>query len=184
MYRNLITNNMIKYIFAIICVFILFPVICSAQNNINKGLQWGAEIRYDSYLSQELTSGNVSLGWRFNRKNYAGIRAGIGRGNNYSDATGYHYDFTGIPIVADYTRYLPLGKKKKHSFYVGAEVGTVLQHYTDKIYIDDKENLSTNDSSPFISAKLGFDFAISKMHIQLGTQLNLLGFGCHLGLTF
>lgn len=60
----------------------------------------------------------------------------------------------------------------------------VFQHYTDKIHEEDKDDLSTNEADPFWDVKLGFDFAVSKTHIQLGIQTDVIGIGCHFGVTF
>jgi hypothetical protein len=176
---------MIKSIPIIFAALILLPTISAAQNTSMKRLQWGAEARYDIYdLNESMASGDVSLGWRFNRKNYVGIRAGFGKGSTYKDDSGSNYNYNGIPLLADYIHYFPVGKSSRNSFFIGGEAGPVFQHYTEEFKEEDQKDMSKNDSCPFAGFMFGFEFAMGKPYITIGLQANMIGFGCRLGVIF
>jgi hypothetical protein len=178
-------RKMKKNVLSALVALMLFPTVGAAQNISASDLHWGAELRYDYFNESEtLFSSDVSLGIRFKKNNYLGLRAGLGKGDTNVDASGGDYDYDAAILLADYTHFFPVGRSRKNSIFVGAEVGPVLHHYTDDFLPEDRGDYSKNEISPFAGFKLGYDFAVGTPHIQLGLHLNIIGIGCSAGITF
>lgn len=165
----------------------------SAQESTDEytGFQWGLEARHEIYfLSNSMASGNASIGYRFNKKRYLGAIIGLGKGETYLDAYPVEYDFIGMPLLADYTRYFFMGRKKIHSFFLGAEAGVVLDYVnkdiTDYNALGDEETVRKKglDGVGYAALKLGFDFDIGKPHLYFGLSATYVGMGARVGITF
>ena len=148
-----------------------------------KGFQWGVGVRFEqvNFVNSHIAT-NVSMGYRFNRGNYLGLQSGFAfKGNTYIDAEPGNYAYRGVPLLADYIHYFPLGKAKKHSFYAGAEAGFNFLSY----YKGFKGSLAVTKSYAYLGVKTGLDLKLSDgLHLQLGTMMSYFGLGLSAGLTF
>ena len=177
-------------IFRILAVLLLSAAAAlssSAQVITGGEFQWGVAARYDIfYYMNEQTSLNFSMGDRFNRKNYLGGQTGMSRGESYIDSEGRTYQYIGIPVLIDYIHYYPIGKAKNDSFYLGGEMGAVLQYFTDEEEVASSDIIdSSYDASPYLCLKFGLDFRLKdKLHLSFGLQANDIGAGAMIGVTF
>ena len=162
-----------------------------------KGFQWGVSVRFEqtNFVNSHIAT-NVSMGYRFNRGNYLGLQSGFAfRGNTYIDADPGNYAYRGVPLLADYIHYFPLGKAKKHSFYAGAEAGSNFVNYYKGFggtWVRDGDmitytpgTLAVNKSYAYLGVKTGLDLKLGDgLHLQLGTMMSYFGLGLSAGLTF
>ena len=168
-----------------------------AQTKDVKGFQWGVSYRQEIFnLAHSQASANLSLGYRINRGNYVGVRSGyVFKGHTWIDADPGKYVYSGIPAIAEYTHYFPIGKARRHSIFAGAEGGWVFANYYKGFGISSREeggshtivyNTDPVDKTiPYVGIKTGLDFDIADFtHLQFGIILNYVGFGVMAGLTF
>lgn len=126
----------------------------SAQGHWQFGVKRDVGMGFGSYHNTL----HATAGWRFDRKHYLGI----GTGCNWQelacddDPARSNGEVMGIPLFADYVRYIPFRTGSGHSVYWGLEAGGGV--YTG--------NLPTTDDSsrwfPYLNPKLGLDFTINR----------------------
>ena len=150
-------------------------------NDEVKGFQWGIQYKqevfgYDGFFFQ--ASANVSMGYRFDRRNYLGCQTGYAF-KAFLSGIGGPDPYNAIPLLADYIHYCPIGKMKKNSFIWGAEAGAIFTLYrTDTAPVYD-------ETLPFIGLKAGVDFSVADVaHLMLALRANYLGPGVSIGFTF
>ena len=160
-----------------------------------KGFQWGVSARAEfvNWFNSQ-ASANLSLGYRINRRNYVGVQSGfIFKGKTYVDADPGNYYFRGVPILAEYMHYFPVGRTKRHSIYLGLEGGGAIAHYYNGFGCTwDNEHKTqiynttpVNKTHPYIGMKTGLDFNIADVtHLQLGIIISYFGYGVSAGFTF
>lgn len=152
----------------------------SARAQESKGLlgegkyQWGLAAKAESaYLGTGLASVDVMAGKRLDRKNYVGLQTGITRvsADGCDPLSKKEYDF-GLPILADYIHYFPIGKKKTNSFTLGAEAGAILV----------QDLFDGFDAA----VKFGFDFSLGRKapHLFLDLRIKPAGGGYSIGIAF
>ncbi len=179
-------------------VVVSVPEVDNVAKATKGKFQYGATIRYGSpypYSHEEALV--FAGGYRFNRRNYLGLNIGVSHSSVYKSAKGIDAEYIGCPISLDYIHYFPVGKAKKHSVYLGAELGTVHsfgQTYTYPVYNynyeteewDDVTYKEEGDLSAGIAViKVGMDHPIYKhMHLNWGIRFGLLALGVGLGVSF
>ena len=167
----------------------------AAKKNEVKGFQWGVSARAEFVnLFNSQASANLSLGYRIDRRNYVGVQSGfIFKGKTYRDADPGNYYYRGIPLLAEYTHYFPVGRTKMHSIYAGLEGGGAIAHYYNGFGCTwDNEHKTqiynttpVNKTHPYIGMKTGIDFNLADVtHLQLGIIISYIGYGVSAGLTF
>ncbi|MBR5736415.1 MAG: hypothetical protein IKX60_06465 [Bacteroidales bacterium] len=165
------------------------------QSEDVKGFQWGVAFRaeYVNYINGHYAT-NISAGYRINRGNYVGVQSGFAfKGSTYIDADPGRYEYRGVPLLADYIHYFPLGKAKSHSFYAGSELGFLFAHYYEGFgaTVDREKQTFVRNTTPvtrtypYIGVKTGLDFKLGDcLHLQIGTMMSYFGFGAAAGITF
>lgn len=164
-----------------------------------KGFQWGVSARAEfvNWVHSQI-SANLSLGYRFDRRNYVGVRTGYAfKGKTYVDADPGTYYYRGIPAIAEYTHYFPVGRTKMHSIFLGAEGGCTFAHYYNGFGCTWEETEGATQRRqvynttpvtkviPFAGVKSGLDFNIADFtHLQFGIIVSYWGYGVMAGLTF
>ncbi len=177
------------------------PEVNTVDNPAQEGkgyLQLGGTLRYGApypYSHEEALV--YACGYRFNRRNYVGLNVGIARANDgvewYNGYQGAAY--IGCPVSLDYTHYFPIGKKKKrHSIYLGAELGLIYSFGQSFFYHGSKYNEETGRydyveeevslGSPIIIIKAGMDHPIFEdFHLNWGFRLGILSAALSIGFT-
>lgn len=175
---------------AIICLLMLSATSTVAAQNEQHGFQWGAEARAEWFnANNSMVTANALLGYRFNRRYYLGGIVGVGKGTSSYSEVPDDANYVCVPVLVDFTRFYPMGKTRRNSFFLGAEVGAVA-HYNSKpivsqtFYSTEVLEAKGLDAAPYVGVNCGFDFAVGKPHIFVGAQLNFVGAGVRAGLRF
>ncbi len=207
-----------KRIFSMLTILLLsLTTVVSAQSEVSmvdvqkadslvnnpvkekKGFQYGATLRYGgTFLFSSEAAFVLAGGYRFDRRNYLGLNVGVAYAASWVNwDTGPQGDtYWGAPISLDYTHYFPVGKSKKHSIILGAELGFIYsfgqsflyEHAGD--YNAETESFETEyEEVPFGGAiaviKLGMDHPISqKMNLNWSLRLSLFTAGVGIGISF
>ena len=163
----------------LIMTLLLLTGSAYAQTGEVDGFQWGVAYKQElNYLGRS-ASVNATAGYRFNRGNYIGFQTGytfVARSNEMG-SSGHHW---GIPLLADFIHYFPMGKKKRNSFFAGVEGGGYINGFTP-----DNNGKSSSTLFYYACVKNGFDFNIADVtHLQIGVLLSYPGYGVSIGLTF
>lgn len=163
-----------------------------------RGMQYGVSARAGIwYIYQGELEYLFSAGYRFDRRNYLGGNIGFAMGVEHDSGRLTDTDYTSLPIMLDYTHYIPLFGSR-HSLFIGAEAGmavpltnkTIYRRPEDRNDATKKESLyyfiSGNPQSVlYLDMKLGFDFALPWKHnINLGVSVGYGCLGVNLGYTF
>ncbi len=128
----------------------------------------------------------IGAGYRFDRKNYLGLNIGVAHAEDYFSAYGRDFDYIGCPITLDYTHNFFLGKAKRHSFYLGGELGATFS-FGQTAVIKETDDLFHEESLgiPILMLKAGMDFQLYKrLHMNFGFRLGALGLQGSVGFTF
>ncbi len=123
----------------------------------------------------------LSGGYRFNKKNYLGLNLGFAAAEWHDDARPEDHLYAAFPFSLDYTHNFYLGKAKKHSIFLGGEVGAGL---TPKVVkYDDGDEISLGYGILFV--KTGLDFQLhDRLHLNLGIRVGFLALGAGVGISF
>ncbi len=123
-------------------------------------------------------------GYRFNKKNYLGIGAGYGKGYAYIDADcGAEYRYNSIPVIMEYIHNFYLGKARKHSIYLGGELGAL--HSWETAEAKCEEGMVHDFGTYVLGLKTGMDFQLyQRLHLNFGFSIGLLALGFSAGITF
>lgn len=151
-----------------------------AQKEAPGHFQYGVNLRYEPILivSYEQKAAMIAFGYRFNRKNYLGLNAGISPSKVCTSSYPFeeYVKFVGVPLTLDYIRYCPIGKRKHNSFIYGAEAGAL---------VIGKDPHRRNLSQFYGFLKAGFDFRLCEAaHIHWNVEIGFLTCGLALGFTF
>ncbi len=158
----------------------------SSTEKAQKGWwQFGVTYR-NSLLTPFDTENSVVLngGYRFNKKNYLGLGVGYGKGSAYIDADcGAEYYYNGIPVITEYRHNFYLGKAKKHSIYLGGELGALLSWETAEAKCEEGE--VHHFGTHIFGIKAGMDFQLyQRLHMNFGFSVGVLALGFSAGITF
>ena len=163
----------------LIMALLLLTSSAFAQTEEVKGIQWGVAYKQELFFLGQQASVNATAGYRFNRGNYLGFQTGYAFASR-SNEFGRSGNYWGIPLLADYIHYFPMGKTKRNSFFAGVEGGGYLNGFTS-----DYTHKSTSKLVYYACIKNGFDFNIADVtHLQVGVLLSYPGYGVSVGLTF
>lgn len=169
----------------LILAMLLLTGSAYAQTEEVKGIQWGVAYKQELLMSGKQLSANATAGYRFNRGNYLGFQTGyafIVTSYEINDTAG---KYSGIPLLADYIHYFPMGKKKRNSFFAGVEGGGYIIHFSG---CQTRWGSTVEPSSSlayYVCVKNGFDFNIADVtHLQIGVLLSYPGYGVSIGFTF
>ncbi len=172
-------------ILAIALVFVSFSSVANAQTTEREKsgrFQFGINYRNGitgAYVDEQAVT--LSGGYRFNRKNYLGINAGVSDAEYYNDADGNTYSFTGVPVALDYIHYFPIGKARNHSIFLGGEAGVLCSSKTVTDNLGEEIGMGT----AFLTLKTGVDFKIYKrLHLNCGVRLGLVCAEFSCGISF
>ncbi len=130
----------------------------------------------------------AGAGYRFNKKNYLGLNVGAAKA--VDTFTGYgpenDFEYVGCPISLDYTHNFFLGKAKKHSIYLGGEVGGTFSFGQEaEIPMLGGPNQVVQLGIPVFMVKTGMDFQLyERLHINFGARIGFLGGQGSIGFTF
>ena len=151
-----------------------------AQTDEVRGIQWGVAYKQELFFLGQQASVNATAGYRFNRGNYLGFQTGYAFASR-SNEFGRSGNYWGIPLLADYIHYFPMGKTKRNSFFSGVEGGGYINGFTP----DNNDKYSTT-LVYYACVKNGFDFNIADVtHLQIGVLMSYpVGYGVSVGLTF
>ncbi len=152
--------------------------------------QFGATARIGNhffYTSEK--SVVLGAGYRFNKKNYLGMNMGVAKaGDTYKwDGPGETFYYTACPITLDYTHNFFLGKAKKHSIYLGAELGGLFSFGQTAMYqpLQDAPYEEVPLGSSITNIKFGLDFHLyKKLHLNFGFSVGVLALGAGIGVSF
>lgn len=181
--------------FLLITVLLLLTGSTFGQT-ADKGFQWGVSVKRELLPGTGQYSVNATGGYRFNRGNYLGfqtgyaftgkLNGGIGKG-----VGGPKGKFWGIPLMADYIHYFPIGKAQRHSLIAGIEMGAHFRHYPDAVTGRISPRPSDIITGPvnythfYACVKTGLDFNIVDFtHLQIGLLFSYPGIGVSVGFTF
>lgn len=170
---------------------LMMLMICSVQmvmgqeNEQEKGhMQYGINLNGTGFFYQIYTAVDVTAGWRFNDQRFLGLGTGRHRVEIDDDAEPDNNNgtVTAIPLYLEYLRYFQFKKHPQSAFVLGVDAGGRL--YTDRTpWKSDPEKVV-----PLLTAKLGFDFAVSKYFgLTLGLNATISdagGIGANIGLRF
>ena len=165
----------------LLLIMALLLLTCSAyaQTEEVKGFQWGVSCKLEAVMTGYQASATTTAGYRFNRGNYLGFQSGY----TYVAPVrllGASGQYWGVPLLADYIHYFPMGKTKRNSFFAGVEGGGFINGFTS-----DYIHKSSATLGYYAAIKNGFDFKIADVtHLQIGLLLSYPGFGVAVGLTF
>ena len=161
-----------------------------AQTGEIKGFQWGVAYKQEEGPGFMQASVNATGGYRFNRGNYLGLQSGyafIGQGGDYE----YGGKYWGIPLLADYIHYFPIGKAQRHSLIAGVEIGGNFRRYPDVVIErvgyapSDVVTGPANSTLFYACVKTGLDFNIADFtHLQFALLFSYPGLGVSIGFAF
>ena len=173
----------------LLLIMALLLLTCSAhaQTEEVSGFQWGVAYKQELSMLGSSASATATAGYRFNRGNYLGFQAGYAFLPQTKEIGGTEFgQYSGIPLLADYIHYFPMGKTKRNSFFTGIEGGGYIIHFSGGptrwgSVIDPSSSLAY-----YACIKNGFDFNIADVtHLQVGVLMSYpLGYGVSVGLTF
>ncbi len=152
--------------------------------------QFGATARVSNHFFYTNEQSVVlGAGYRFNKKNYLGMNIGVAKASDtYKwDGPGETFYYTACPITLDYTHNFFLGKAKKHSIYLGAELGGLFSFGQTAMYqpLPDDPYEEVPLGSPITNLKFGMDFQLyKKLHLNFGVSAGVLALGAGIGLTY
>ncbi len=129
----------------------------------------------------------LSGGYRFNKKNYLGLNVGVAKAEDtYTDYGMHDFEYIGCPITLDYTHNFFLGKARKHSIYLGGELGGIFSFgQTGKIKETDDLFMLVPLGTPIMMVKTGMDFQLYKrLHLNFGVRVGILGGQGSIGISF
>ncbi len=129
----------------------------------------------------------LSGGYRFNKKNYLGLNVGVAKATDtYTEYGPQDFDYIGCPITLDYTHNFFLGKARKHSIYLGGEVGGTFSFgQTGEIKETDDIFRLEPLGIPVMMIKTGMDFQLYKrLHLNFGVRVGILGVQGSIGISF
>lgn len=171
-----------KRILLVFAALLMFAGNLDARDDDVKGVQFGIAYRFDVYRPHsQQSSANISLGYRLNRGNYVGLQSGLAFAGSAKDDAGIQHLYRGIPILADYIHYFPIGDKERHSIYAGAEAGWIYRIF----YQDNAQSQKPSVFPPFVCIKGGLDLSIVGLtHMMVGLEFNWVGMGATVGFTF
>jgi hypothetical protein len=167
----------------LIMTMLLLASSAFAQTEDPKGFQWGLAYKRDILMTGGTSSFNATAGYRFNRGNYLGFQTGFAL-PSLKKEIGFNRMYYGIPLLADYIHYFPMGKKKRNAFFSGVEAGGYLYVFPAQV-INDHQYESSTSLGYYAGVKAGFDFNIADFtHLQIGALFLYPGLGVSAGLTF
>ena len=165
-----------------------------AQSGEVKGFQWGVAYKQEMGPGFMQASVNATGGYRFNRGNYLGLQSGYafyGQGGDYEFGGQFGGQYWGIPLLADYIHYFPIGKAQRHSLIAGVEIGGNFRRYPDAVIErvryapSDVVTGPANSTLFYACVKTGLDLNIADFtHLQLALLFSYPGFGVSIGFAF
>lgn len=159
-----------KRIVVIISLALAFALSAAAQENGHfQGIASG-NYKAIGFPQDRHYTADISLGWRFDKGNYAGLGSGLHYlshthlNENSKPSRGPFVE--AVPLYADYVHYFFFGKSL-FSFYLGMEAGATyeINEPTCNLY-------SHHRLRPWLNGKFGFDAGITRdIGIFLGINL-------------
>ena len=145
-------------------------------------MQYNVNWRESVFFFSSSEALDVTVGRRFNKRNFLGVGSGYHwvKRTDDADPTNDNGEVTALPLFTEYIGYLPIKHISRNSLFFAADLGG--RYYLDKVPLKN----DTDRFEPLINFKIGWDATLEgRVGLNLGLGFGLPdGFGASVGFRF